>query len=350
MTLKISPCLVLVLLIFTSAATSNSQVSPPVKPEAAQAEKTQSASDAEKQLDALNAEVFKYFNEGQYPRAMPLAERALDLGERTFGASDSRLVTPLVNLAELKLTVAKFREGDDAKMLLREAEALYRRAVTITEATVGKKDAQNSQIWLSLAQIYRLQKQERKVEEAFSRAIQVNESAFGTESLEVANAAYMLAEFHHSNKEPKKANPLYLRAIAIYDARLPEGDRTGEKAVERYECFLLESRGHDAIDEFRKKRPLNNSVSNEGIINGKAIHLPTPYYTQALRSQGLSGPIAVRVTISETGQVLSARAVCGNFDLIKLIKSAVFRARFTPTLKDGRPIKVTGIIIYNFEK
>jgi protein TonB len=52
--------------------------------------------------------------------------------------------------------------------------------------------------------------------------------------------------------------------------------------------------------------------------------------------------------VDETGKVIKSEAICGHPLLQKAAAEAAAAARFTPTLLHGQPVKVTGIISYNF--
>ncbi len=85
-----------------------------------------------------------------------------------------------------------------------------------------------------------------------------------------------------------------------------------------------------------------------GVLNGKATNLPKPPYPPAARAVRASGAVSVQVLISETGSVISANAVSGHPLLRPAAVSAARGARFSPTLLSGQPVKVSGVITYNF--
>jgi protein TonB len=58
--------------------------------------------------------------------------------------------------------------------------------------------------------------------------------------------------------------------------------------------------------------------------------------------------VSVQVTIDEEGNVISATALSGHPLLQAAAVAAARAARFAPTLLDGQPVKVTGVITYNF--
>jgi protein TonB len=85
-----------------------------------------------------------------------------------------------------------------------------------------------------------------------------------------------------------------------------------------------------------------------GVLNGKAISLPKPAYPAIARQAHASGTVVVQVTIDENGNVISAHAVSGHPLLQAVAVSAARGARFSPTKLSGQPVKVTGVITYNF--
>ncbi|HWT02579.1 MAG TPA: energy transducer TonB [Pyrinomonadaceae bacterium] len=85
-----------------------------------------------------------------------------------------------------------------------------------------------------------------------------------------------------------------------------------------------------------------------GVLNGKAISLPKPPYPAIAKAARASGTVTVQVTIDESGKVISARAVSGHPLLQQAATQAAYGARFSPTQLSGQPVKVTGVITYNF--
>ena len=85
-----------------------------------------------------------------------------------------------------------------------------------------------------------------------------------------------------------------------------------------------------------------------GVMNGKAISLPKPDYPPIARSAHASGTVVVQVIIDETGDVVAAHAVAGHPLLLGSSTAAAKEAKFSPTKLCGEPVKVTGVITYNF--
>ena len=85
-----------------------------------------------------------------------------------------------------------------------------------------------------------------------------------------------------------------------------------------------------------------------GVLNGKATSLPKPPYPPAARAVRASGAVTVQVLIDESGNVVSASAVSGHPLLRAAAVQAARSARFSPTQLSGQPVKVSGVITYNF--
>lgn len=95
------------------------------------------------------------------------------------------------------------------------------------------------------------------------------------------------------------------------------------------------------------KKPVPKQISG-GVLNGKATSLPKPPYPPAARAVRASGAVSVQVLIDESGNVVSASAVSGHPLLRAAAVQAARGARFSPTMLSGQPVKVSGVITYNF--
>ncbi len=86
-----------------------------------------------------------------------------------------------------------------------------------------------------------------------------------------------------------------------------------------------------------------------GVLNGKALSLPAPIYPETAKRMHVYGKVGVEVVVDENGQVVSAKAVAGPNALRDVAVQAASRARFSPTKLSGQPIKISGVIEYNFK-
>jgi periplasmic protein TonB len=90
------------------------------------------------------------------------------------------------------------------------------------------------------------------------------------------------------------------------------------------------------------------TVVSGGVLNGKAISKPQPAYPPIAKAARASGTVTVQILVDESGRVVSATAVSGHPLLQAAAVAAARQARFSPTLLSGQPVKVSGVITYNF--
>lgn len=88
--------------------------------------------------------------------------------------------------------------------------------------------------------------------------------------------------------------------------------------------------------------------TEDAILKGQALALPRPAYPPIARAAHVSGTVAVQVIIGTEGNVIAAAAIEGHPLLQPASVAAARQARFTPTLYEGKPVKVVGVIQYNF--
>jgi TonB family protein len=85
-----------------------------------------------------------------------------------------------------------------------------------------------------------------------------------------------------------------------------------------------------------------------GVLNGRALTLPEPEYPVAARKAKAAGLVTVEVLVDENGNVVSANAVSGHKQLGASAEAAARNAKFPITSISGNPVKVSGVLTYNF--
>jgi len=94
----------------------------------------------------------------------------------------------------------------------------------------------------------------------------------------------------------------------------------------------------------RKPLPVSSVV-----LQGKAIERIVPIYPELPKRIRLQGEVSLEVIISPEGRVESARVVSGHPTLVNSALEAARRWRFEPTLLNGVPVRVTGVITFVFK-
>jgi protein TonB len=133
---------------------------------------------------------------------------------------------------------------------------------------------------------------------------------------------------------------------ADYQGSVPNG--TGSGNIEPNSSGA--TRPSTAAPSDETQPPAAIKSKSLGVINGIAKFLPKPVYPPAAMAINVQGTVSVQVTIDENGKVVSAKAASGNPMLRDAAERAALQARFTPTLLSKVPVKVTGVIVYNFTR
>ena len=87
---------------------------------------------------------------------------------------------------------------------------------------------------------------------------------------------------------------------------------------------------------------------SQGVLVSKILSLPKPNYPPIAKQLRLQGSVSIQVLIDESGNVVSAKALSGHQVLVRAAEAAAMQARFSPTLLSNQPVKVSGVITYNF--
>jgi len=84
------------------------------------------------------------------------------------------------------------------------------------------------------------------------------------------------------------------------------------------------------------------------VLNGRAVKLVKPDYRVIARKGHASGTVLVKVSIDEEGKVIAANVISGHPLLWAVCVEAAKNSLFSPTLFGDKPVRVTGVIQYNF--
>lgn len=85
-----------------------------------------------------------------------------------------------------------------------------------------------------------------------------------------------------------------------------------------------------------------------GRLNEKALSLPKPEYPLQAKAKRIGGTVTVSVLIDAKGNVIQAGTVDGNPLLQSVSRDSACMAKFSPTLQNGQPVQVLGVLVYTF--
>jgi protein TonB len=97
-----------------------------------------------------------------------------------------------------------------------------------------------------------------------------------------------------------------------------------------------------------KPEPPKKINVSGGVLQGSAIKKVQPPYPPIAKAARAAGAVQVQVTISEEGRVIGADVVSGHPLLREAALQAARQWVFKPTELSGVPVKVQGILTFNF--
>jgi TonB family protein len=306
----------------------------------------QSAEVAE--IERINGEVKKMFRSGKYDEALKLAKQELDLRIKLYGAEGKDVAVAYSNIGSI------YRAKDKPN----EAITALKQALTISEKNNLGESSQAAVVMSELGFSYSLSNNNTAAEEWFMKAIATAERANKNYTTELYTSVLYAARFYWKIGENNKTADMLLKGIEVSNKVFGKGSEQTSSLWFEYDCLLAQPGGVIAdnsakLRQFRDKYEEPNDESKAvkgGVMNGKAISLPKPAYPSAARNVRASGTVVVRVLINQEGKVVRVCALSGHPLLRGAASAAAMNSRFTPTLLDGKPVKVTGTINYNFER
>lgn len=85
-----------------------------------------------------------------------------------------------------------------------------------------------------------------------------------------------------------------------------------------------------------------------GILNGATTRMPTPVYPAEARAANAHGIVNIEIEADEQGNIVKALAVSGDPALRSAAEDAARRAKLSPRKINGTPVRISGILVYNF--
>jgi TonB family protein len=232
-----------------------------------------------------------------------------------------------------------------------EAEVLLRKALAVYEAQATPPGLQRGRVLSGLALVRAKLGHGDEALKLSQAALDAAEKALGPRSPELAGYHRQLADIYRLKRDYGKAEDSYLRAIEIWAKSAGREDARAEMAVEALMCTAATSGGYKTQKKVwdRLGEALKDADPLSGVVlEGKVVSKPRPEYPAAAKAARVMGSVVIKVWVDEAGAVTRATAVCGNPLLAEASLVSARGARFTPTLLEGKPVKVSGFITYNF--
>lgn len=324
---------VVALILIASAASMTAQV----------------ASNKKDELYKVNAEVVKLFREAKHADALKLSERAAALTKEIHGDDSAEYALVLSNQAYIHDRLK------DSKKSISAAEG------TIRILKAKQVLAQESKsVLANMLELFAWQKA-REVgsnpRRALQEAIEYRKKLNGEFAKQLATSYFYLGDVNYWAKDYRESVKWMTSLLELHAEIQTLSEEEFHMVYSQCECALKKVGDEAAMTELRRGYSLNSDIEPEpvrsiisgGIVNGKAMNLVKPSYPQAAKEARATGSVSIQVFISKSGRVLAA---CGtgkeHESLIAASEGAALLSRFSPTLLEGKPVNVRGVIVYNF--
>jgi len=228
-----------------------------------------------------------------------------------------------------------------------------KRAVEISEKLLPRTDPRVAESLGHAGNLYLVTRDYDNARKIFERLLAIQEEQLGPEHIQVADTLYAMGQSYRLRRNYDLARTAYKRSLMIYGKESGIKSPAFERASLGMKCLEFETKNSDINKELeaiqKQFTTPGDSLQSLAILNGKALSLPRPEYPMGVTGPRAAGTIFVLVEVDEQGNVSSVRDVCqGPPDLTAATMKAVRKARFSPTLVSGQPVKVTGFVQYNF--
>lgn len=313
----------------------------------------QKAGDAARdEVGKLNRRVLDLYNQKKIDEALQVALKMQAVIEQNGLSEDPNAMSALANLGELYIVKGKEES----------AIPIFEKLLENARKVLGENSVAELKYTERAALACYRKPDLNKAEEYYLRVVAMSEKAYGPESKKVAEAYEDLGNTYRLRDKQRDAETAYLKVIELNDKILKDEEKKNRTDIENYLCFnyhvgikngtfLKAQKKNDDFDkiradEYRRTHPSKpSSILSVGVVNGNAKRLVKPPYPAV---GGASGFAIVYVDIDEKGKVITAKSHCGIAQFLSVSEKAALNSDFTPTLLNGQPVKVSGIIVYNF--
>lgn len=312
---------------------------------------------AKEDLRKTNAEVVRLYREKKFTEALTPARKAAGLAAQIFGKDGVETARAEANLGYVRLAQGDAKAAEDS---FEKAVAIYKK-----NPALGKEDGAAFADVLETLGGLKYEKNIGSSADLFERALEWREKSGGAQSIKTATPLSRLASISYWQRDYKKAAAQLERLLDVVSKNRSVFGEDAALAFYRAECAFLKAGDEKKLEAMKYKyltifdffaeagKPVkDDQVVPSGVINGKALNLVKPSYPSEARDARAAGEVRVKVLIDQKGGVLHA---CSEKDdkpvhasLMEASEAAALQSKFSPTTVDGKPVRVTGVIVYRF--
>jgi tetratricopeptide (TPR) repeat protein len=296
-------------------------------------------------LKELNQKLVESYKNNKLDDALKFSNQAVELSLKIFGADNVETAVAYTNLGTIQREKKKFKES---VLSFQKANEIYLKISNV-------KGNGLIESYENLAFSQYLNKKYDESILLYLKAIELSEVKSGKENKELFSTTLDLANAYSKNNNFEKADEYYLNGTKLALKYFGRGSLEFLKIDFLRSSNCERNKELDVAYNKARKELIPAQVDsnpaeviNAGVINGKAVYLARPVYPAEAKAKGLEGSFKVKVIIDEKGNIIYAKSDCGQGILGEASENAAYQSKFSPTVLNGKPVKILGIVIYNF--
>lgn len=303
------------------------------------------------EIARLNAALAASYNARQFDAAIATSTQLTALYVKRFGKDDIHVARQLKNTGLIYIA-----KGETVKA---EQPLEDGRMVFMKHPDLSKDDAAAFAGLLETLAGIRSSRDLASGRNYLEQAIAWREKSGGFDSPLLVEPLAALANIKYWARQYADAAATYKRAMNVVvttNAVLPTDTRA--IVYSRTQCSYRKAGIEPQFDELKSLYNSRYSTAavgvgqrtiTGGVLNGRATHLATPPYPEDAKRRRVSGTVSVQVLIDEKGLVLTACSLPdADLTLAEASEIAALASTFAPATFEGSPVKVSGVITYNF--
>lgn len=150
------------------------------------------------------AALYRYTTD--YPKAILLLQKALDIEQRILGWEHPSIASTLNNIAEVYLAARQFSES----------ETRYLLALKIAQKNLGELNPKTANILSNMASLYTQKREYQSAETFIRRSIEIRRKLLGSYHPDTATSLSGLADLHRHQEQYDESLLIYQQCLAIY--------------------------------------------------------------------------------------------------------------------------------------
>lgn len=310
----------------------------------------QTASKA-KELEAKNAEIQMFLARADQESALVATFEAVQLTAKLHGEKSLEAGDKWAEYAELALTAGKNAEA------INGFEKAFGIHLLFVKERIGELNGEA----FKLLSLYQRQGPKESLDKFRQDILAIAKGDFPRE---LRDGLFNSLQASYSLKD--EADDIDGVYIAWAEKAIASKDTDGADMVyDNYYCRHLDTTKFELMEEkvsnfgkeierLRSTYKFPTTLVQANLLNANPgqtsiTNLVRPVYPPAAKAVRARGVVLVRVLISKEGHVEKANAFCGHPLLRAASARAASQSTFTPTLLNGEPVEVSGVIVFNFQ-